>query len=182
MLGCAAGTPVEIWFQDEARVGQQGSQAYVWAPVGSRPAMVRDNRRHSAYLFGAICPARGVGAAIISPAANTIAMNHHLAEISTQVAPGAVAILLTDGAGWHQPGERLQVPANIRLLHLPPYSPELNSMENVWAFLRSNKLCNVVWNTYEEIVDACDKAWHFLINDPGRIRSIGTREWACVTL
>jgi len=182
LLGCAAGTPVEIWFQDEARVGQQGSHAYVWAPVGSRPAMVRDNRRHSAYLFGAICPDRGVGAAIISPAANTIAMNHHLAEISTQVVPGAVAILLADGAGWHQPGERLQVPANIRLLHLPPYSPELNSMENVWAFLRSNKLCNLVWNTYEEIVDACDKAWHFLTDDPDRIRSIGTRDWACVTL
>jgi hypothetical protein len=95
-------------------VGQQGTHAYVWAPVGSRPAMVRDNRRQSAYLFGAICPDRGVGAAIISPAANTIAMNHHLAEVSTQVAPGAIAVLLTDGAGWHQPGGRLRVPDNIR--------------------------------------------------------------------
>jgi hypothetical protein len=61
LLGCTAGTPIEIWFQDEARVGQKGSLTYVWAPVGSRPAMVRDNRHNSAYLFGAICPARGVG-------------------------------------------------------------------------------------------------------------------------
>jgi hypothetical protein len=163
-------------------VGQQGTHAYVWAPVGSRPAMVRDNRRQSAYLFGAICPDRGVGAAIISPAANTIAMNHHLAEVSTQVAPGAIAVLLTDGAGWHQPGGRLRVPDNIRLLRLPPYSPELNSRENVRDFLRANKLCNLVWNSYDEIVEACDSAWHFLTNDPDRIQSIGTRHWACVSL
>lgn len=78
MLGCAAGTSVEIWFYDEARLGQQGTRAYVSAPVGFRLAMVRDNRRQSAYLFGAICPDRGVDAAIISPAANTIAMKHHL--------------------------------------------------------------------------------------------------------
>jgi len=180
LLGCAAGTPVEIWFQDEARVGQQGTHTYVWAPVGSRPAMVRDNRRSSAYLFGAICPDRGVGAAIISPAANTIAMNHHLAEISTQVAPGAHAVLLVDGAGWHQTGKRMQVPKNISLLRLPPYSPELNSMENVWDFLRANKLCNLVWDTYDDIVDACQEAWLFLVNDPKRIQSIGTRAWACV--
>lgn len=180
LLGCAAGTPVELWFQDEASVGQQGTHAYVWAPVGSRPAMVRDNRRQSACLFGAICPDRGVGAAIISPVANTIAMNHHLAEVSTQVAPGAIAVLLTDGAGWHRLGGRLRVPDNIRLLRLPSYSPELNSMETVWAFLRANKLRNLVWETFEEIVDACEAAWHFPTNDPDRNRSIGPRKWACV--
>ena len=87
LLGTTAGMPIEIWFQDEARVGQQGTHTYVWAPVGSRPAMVRDNRHDSAYLYGAICPARGVGAAIIMPATNTEGMSEHLKEISTQVAP-----------------------------------------------------------------------------------------------
>jgi hypothetical protein len=124
LLGCTAGTPIEIWFQDEARVGQKGSLTYVWAPVGSRPAMVRDNRHSSAYLFGAICPARGVGAAVITPVVNVAAMNAHLAEISTQVAPGAHAVLLLDRAGWHQRGKRLCVPKNITLLDLPAYSPE----------------------------------------------------------
>jgi hypothetical protein len=181
LLGCAAGSPVELWFQDEARVGQQGTHAYVWAPVGSRPAMVRDNRRQSAYLFGAICPDRGVGAAIISPVANTIAMNHHLAEVSTQLAPGAIAVLLTDGAGSHQIGGRLRVRDNIRLLRLPSSSPELNSMENVWAFLRANKLCNRVWETFEEIVDAREAAWRFLTNDTDHSPSIGHREGACVS-
>ena len=70
--------PVEVWFQDEARVGQKGSLSYVWAPKGSRPPMVRDNRHDNAYILGAICPARGVGAAIITPAANTEYINAHL--------------------------------------------------------------------------------------------------------
>jgi hypothetical protein len=87
----AAGQPIEIWYQDEARVGQKGTHAYVWAEVGSRPAMVRDNRHDSVHLFGAICPSRGVGAAIIMPAVNTDAMNEHLKELSTQVATGAHA-------------------------------------------------------------------------------------------
>ena len=78
----AIGKPLEIWFQDEARVGQKGWISYQWAPIGSRPLAVRDNRHDSVYLFGAICPDRAVGAAIIMPAANTDAMNEHLKEIS----------------------------------------------------------------------------------------------------
>src|SRR5882757_551615 len=171
LLATTAGPATEVWFQDEARVGQQGSLTYIWAPVGSCPRMVRDNRHDSAYLFGAICPDRGVGAAIIMPAANAEAMNEHLSEISTQVSPGAHAILICDGAGWHQTGGRLKVPDNITLLPLPPYSPELNPMENVWHYLRENSLCSRVWDTYDDIVDACATAWHFLINDPQRIRS-----------
>ena len=178
----AAGKPVEIWFQDEARVGQQGSLEYIWAPTGSRPRAVRDNRRDSVYLFGALCPARATGAAVILPAANSEAMSIHLAEISTQVTPGAHAVVICDGAGWHQTGGELAVPGNISLLHIPPYSPELNPMENVWDYLRGNQLSHHVWPTYEDIVQACATAWRFLIADPGRIRSIATREWACVSL
>jgi transposase len=131
LLSSVADAPIEIWFQDEARIGQKGTHAYVWAPVGSRPPMVRDNRHDSAYLYGAICPARGVGAAIIMPAASAEGMNEHLKEISTQVTPGSHAALICDGAGWHQTGEKLQVPDNITLVPLPPYAPELNPMENV---------------------------------------------------
>ena len=182
LSGKQAGTPVEVWFQDEARVGQQGTHAYIWAPVGSRPSMVRDNRHSSAYIFGAICPSRGTGAALITPYANAEMMSLHLAEISTQVAKGAVALLVCDGAGWHQTGGKLVVPHNIALLHLPPYSPELNPMENVWDYLRQNKLCSLVWNSYNDIVEACVTAWNWFIADPGRITSIGSRSWACVSV
>jgi hypothetical protein len=180
--GCSAATAVEIWFQDEARVGQKGSLSYVWAPVGSRPPMVRDNRHDTAYIFGAICPARGVGAAIIAPAANMECMNLHLAEISTQVAPGSIAAVICDGAGWHQRGGEIKLPDNIVLLPLPPYAPELNPMENVWDYLRANKLSAGVWDSYDEILEACADAWNWLVNDPSRIRSIGSREWATVNV
>jgi len=163
-------------------VGQKGGHAYIWAPVGSRPPMVRDNRHDSAHLFGAICPARGVGAAIVMPSVNTEAMNEHLKEIGTQVASGAHAVLVLDGAGWHQTGGELNVPDNITLLSLPPYAPELNPTENVWEYLRANKLCALVWDTYDASIDACRDAWDFLVGDPDRIRSVGTREWASVNV
>ncbi len=119
---------------------------------------------------------------MITPYANTEMMNLHLAEISTQVSKGAVAMLICDGAGWHQTGGALVVPDNIVLLHLPPYSPELNPMENVWDYLRQNKLCSLVWDSYNDILEACSTAWNWLIADPNRISSIGAREWACVSL
>jgi transposase len=105
-------------------------------------------------------------------------MNLHLAEISSQVAPGAHAVLTLDGAGWHQTGGKLQVPDNISLLPLPPYSPELNPVENIWQFLRQNYLANRVFDTYSAIVEACCTAWNQLIADTPRIRAIATRSWA----
>ena len=167
-----------MWWQDEARVGQQGSLSYIWADKGSRPRAPRDQRYDWAYLFGAVCPARGIGAALVLPFVNAEAMNLHLAEISTQVAPDAHAVITLDGAGWHQAGARLVVPENISLLPLPPYSPELNPVENVWQFLRQNHLANRVFDTYTAIVDACCEAWNALTANPDRIRSIATREWA----
>ena len=113
--------------------------------------MVRDNRHDSAYLFGAICHARKVGAAIIMPSVNAEAMTEHLEEISTQIALGAHAVVVCDGAGWHQIGRpSCSVPHNITLLPLPPYAPELNPMENIWDYLRGNKLCKRVWNSYRK--------------------------------
>jgi hypothetical protein len=81
-----------------------------------------------------------------------------------------------------QTGGRLIVPDNITLLPLPPHAPELNPMENVWEYLRANKLSRLVWDSYDAIVAACRDGWNFLINDPDRIRSIGHRDWTCVNV
>ena len=114
------------------------------------------------------------------PAVYTEAMNEHLKEISTQVSPGAHAVLVCDGAGWHQPGKRLAYPTTSRSCRYRPNASELNPMENVWDYLRGNKLSSLVWDSSEAIVRACKDAWYFFVNDPERIVSIGTRHWASV--
>lgn len=173
----AAGTPVEVWHHDEARVGPQGTLSYVWADKGSRPEAFKDLRYEWAYLFGAVCAERGVGAGLVLPFANSDMMNLHLLEISKAVTPGHHAVLVLDGAGWHQTGGRLRVPDNITLLHLPPYSPELNPVENIWQYLRQNRLSNRVFDGYNAIVDACCEAWTNLMRSPNQIQSIATRPW-----
>src|SRR5450759_2591893 len=141
----------------------------------------RDQRYEWAYIFGAVCPQRRATAALVVPAANTEVMSLHLAEIGRQVAPGSHAALVLDGAGYHV-AKDLAVPHNITLVPLPPYAPELNPIENVWEYLRGNKLAITVFDSYDDILDkACD-AWTFFANDQNRIASITTRSWATVIL
>ena len=160
-------------------MGQQGTLTRIWARRGTRPRAVRDTRYQWAYLFGAICPDRAATAALVMPYANTETMNLHLVEIARAVAPGAHAVLVLDGAGWHG-GNDLVVPDNITLLTLPPYAPELNPVENVWQYLRSNKLASTVFDGYADIVDKCCTAWNFFAEDTKTVASITTRSWARV--
>jgi hypothetical protein len=152
----------------------------IWARKGSRPRAVCDTRYEWAYLFGAVCPERAVGVGIVMPYANTEAMNKHLEEIGRAVAPGAHAALVLDGAGWHDSAD-LVVPENITPMVLPPYSPELNPVENIWEYLRKNKLANRLYDTYEDIVDACCDAWNPLMALPNTIATLTRREWAKVS-
>jgi putative transposase len=117
-------TPVEIWFQDEARIGQKNGLVRQGAWRGTRPTQPADQRYDNAYLFGAICPARGVGAALALPYADTDRMQLHLDEISRNVAEGAHAVLLLDRAGWHITG-KLDVPKNITPIFLPSRAPRV---------------------------------------------------------
>ena len=153
-------TPIEIWFEDEARIGQKNGQVRQWAKRGSRPCQPADQRYGNAYLFGAICLARGVGAALALPYANTEMMQLHLDEISRNVAEGAHAALLLDRAVWHITG-KLDVPDNITPIFLPSRAPELNPVENVWQYLRQNWLPNTVFENYDAIVDAAVTAVSF---------------------
>ena len=171
------GIPIEIWFQDEARVGQQGTLTRVWARRGTRPRAPHDQRRSSAYIYGAVCPERGTGSALVLPKANTAGMNLFLKDLSDNVTPGAHAIVLLDGAGWHR-SKKLEIPENITLFRIKASSPELNPVENIWQFLRQNKLAIQVWDNYESIVTSCCDAWSWLMSTPEQIKSIATREWA----
>jgi transposase len=111
------------------------------------------------------------------PEVNIAAMEAHLAAVSERVSPGAHAVLVLDGAGWHS-SPRLRVPDNISLLPLPHYSPELSPVENVWEYLRQNRLGHRVWDSYEAIVEASCDAWNKLMRSPEQIATITTRLWA----
>ena len=102
-----------------------------WARRGTRPSAPQDQRTASTYIFGAVCPREGKGAALVLPFCNTAGMNLHLAEIARMVEPGRHAVLLLDQAGWHLSAD-LEVPGNITVLPVPAKCPELNVMENVW--------------------------------------------------
>ena len=104
-------------------------------------------------------------------------MQLHLDEISRNVAEGAHAVLILDRAGWHTTS-KLDVPDNITPIFLPSRAPELNPVENVWEYLRKNKLSNRLYQTYEDIVEACCEAWNYLMARPEQIASIATRSWA----
>jgi hypothetical protein len=171
------GTEIELWWQDEARVGQKNNITRRWAPRGTRPSAPRDQRTTSAYIFGAICPRKGKGAALVMPWCDTAAMQAHLAEISATVDAGAHAVVILDQAGWHI-SNALSVPRNLTLLPLPPRSPELNPVENVWQYIRDNWLSNRVFQSYDDIVAFCCDAWNRLIERPWKIMSIGIRDWA----
>ena len=145
-----------------------------WARRGTRPTQPADQRYDSAYLFGAICRARGVGAALALPYAYTDMMQLHLDEISRNVAEGAHTVLLHDRAGWHTTSH-LDVPENITPVFLPSRAPELNPVENVWQYLRSNWLSNRVFDTYDAIIDAACEAWQKFTAKPQTITSIGMR-------
>jgi transposase len=159
------------------RLGQKNGTVRQWARTGTRPRQPADQRYKSAYLFGAICPAEGTGAALVMPRADTQAMQAHLKEISRNVTPGAHAVLLLDRAGWHTTS-KLSIPNNVSLVFLPPRSPELNPVENVWQYLRQTHLSNRVFETYGAILDAASDAWNRLIEKPYKIMSLGLRPWA----
>jgi len=168
---------IEVWFGDQARVGQKNKITRRWAKRGSRPSAPSDQRTASTYIFGAICPKEGKAVGLILPWCDTAMMNLHLAAISADVAPGRHAALLLDQAGWHL-STKLTVPNNITIVPLPPKCPELNAQENVWQFMRDNWLSNRVFQDGDDLVDHCCYAWNRLEDQPWTVMSIGMRDWA----
>jgi len=169
-----AGKAVEVWFQDEARFGQQGTLTTVWADRGSRPTAVKQTEYDWLYLFAAVNPRTGESSALLAPSVNTDFMNEHLRFISRQAGPNQQVVLVLDQAGWHV-AKALRVPENVTLLHLPPYSPELNPIERIWAYLKSHYLSNRVFVDYDDILTACRNAWNALPET--RLQSICQTDW-----
>ncbi|WP_181136821.1 transposase, partial [Vibrio hyugaensis] len=113
---------VDAWFQDEARFGQQNTTTRLWAERGTRPRAVKQQQFEYAYLFGSVCPRRGIGEAIVVPWVNKEIMIQHLHQISQVTEYGRHAVVTMDGVGWHTDDIAEQF-NNVSIIKLPPYSP-----------------------------------------------------------
>lgn len=121
-------------------------------------------------------PASGEDFTLVLPAANAGVMQLFLDRFAATLADDVHALMVLDGAGWHD--ERaLRLPDNLSLLALPPYSPELNPVERLWLHLREHYLSLRLFDDTEDIVEACCQAWNRLTRQPQRIRSLCNYPW-----
>jgi transposase len=162
---------LRVFFQDEARFGQQGTTTNLWAPKGSRPTALRQTEYEYLWVLGAVCPETGRSEGLLSPRLNTDVVQVFLDEFSTTIAADEHAVMIWDGAGFHT-SRKLRVPDNITLLQLPPYSPELNPMENLWHYLKSHYWSNRAYADYEELEEAAIDAWRIAVLDTDLMKTV----------
>jgi len=165
---------VQVWFQDEARIGPQGTLTHVWGERGATPRAVRQTDYQWGYIFGAVNPLNGDSSALMAPTVHTDLMNTHLRMIAEEAGDDVHGVLVLDGAGWHQSND-LKVPASMTLLFLPPYAPELMPMERVWQWMRQHDLSNRVLADTTAIDEACRASWRKLTKE--KLQSITHTPW-----
>ena len=162
---------VEVYFEDEARFGQQGTMARVWARKGSRPRAVRQTQYAYLYVLTAVCAATGLATGLISPTLNVGVINVFLERFSRELPAGTHAIMIWDGAGYHT-SQDVVVPANVSLIQLVPYSPELNPVENLWHYLRSHYWSLRVYANVDALEEAAMSAWRRVCLVPESVKSM----------
>jgi transposase len=149
---------IEFWFQDEMRYGNKTRIAAVWQLRGSSPSTRKQNGFQNRYIYGAVNPESGQHVGLVFSECSAEAMNIHLGLVSQALAVGSHAILIMDQAPWHSNAKtKLVVPANITILDLPPYSPELNPVERLWLWLKERHLANRIIKKSEDLMTlGCD--------------------------
>jgi transposase len=167
---------LEIWFEDEARFGQQGTVTRVWAPVGSRPRAVKQTQYGNLYVLAAVCPRTGNSAGLLAPKLNTDTVNAFFKQLSLEIAADVHVVMIWDQAGYHTSG-LLKTPENVTLLSLPPKSPELNPIENLWHYLRSHHWSNRAYEDYNALELAAGDAWHKSCLNPELMKTVCAVHW-----
>jgi len=160
-----------VWFQDEARFGQQGTLTRQWAPKGSRPSAWRQTQYDYLYVFGAACPQTGQTVGLLAPYLNTDTVNAFFREFEKETDPDVHVVMIWDRAGFHT-SHKVMVPENVTLVGLPPYSPQLNPIEKLWQYLRQHYWSNRVYEGYDHLRQAANHAWKKVCLNPTKIRTI----------
>lgn len=148
--------PIVVFFEDEGRFGRISREMYCWVKKDMVPSVARQMVREYIYAYSALAPQTGDCFSMIAPHCNTEAMNCFLSQLCTQYADYRIVLLL-DKAGWHI-SKSLQLPDNILLLHLPPYSPELNPVELLWREIRRKHFHNKIFNSLDQVEDSLSDA------------------------
>lgn len=160
-------------FQDEAGFGRIFKPGACWAPRGMRPQVPAHHIREMRYAYGAVCPATGDHFFLELPYCKTDCMNIFLSELASYYSDKYI-VLICDNAVWHK-SKFLVVPDNIMILHIPPYTPEMNPIEQVWAEIRRRGFVNKVFATLDQVVDQLCDVIKSLKNS--EIKSITHRDW-----
>ena len=164
-----------VLFQDEARFGRISDRRRCWGPMPQRPVVGTGKFLVPFRLKAAICPSDGQMATLVMPTVDAEIMSLFLRH-TAEVFAGDYCLMFLDRAGWHLARD-LDIPPTIRLLHLPPYSPELNPVEVLWKHLRENYFGNLVMKSLDEVEDRLVEAMHDLIQHPEIVRSLAEFHW-----
>jgi transposase len=167
--------PLRLMFQDEARFGRISDTRYCWCRRPARPLVRAMVTQQYTYAYGAVSPQDGRFDSLVLPHVNSGCMQIFLDEIASRY-PNDNVVMVLDGAGWHK-SKGLCLPGNLRLLFLPPYSPELNPQEHLWDELREKHFNNRVFDSIDVLEDHLVAALRDLENAPGRIKSITGWDW-----
>jgi hypothetical protein len=163
---------VEVWFEDEARFGQKGSLTTVWADKGSRPRAPKQGGFGNRHVLTAVCPATGRAEGLVSAVLNTGVVQSFLDQLSGTIPDGVRVVLVWDGAGYHSASTSLRCPANLTLVSLPAYAPELNPVERLWLYLREHHWSNRTYPDLDALEDAAVDGWRAVCLHPDKIKTI----------
>lgn len=169
---------VEVWAEDEARLGLKPIARRVWSLKGRRPTSNGQAKFESLYVFGFAHPATGRNRTLILPKANTTTMGQALADFAGWADPGRrkVLVLIVDNAGWHVAG-KLAVPPNVVLVHLPSCTPELQPAEPLWPLVREG-LANKTFPTLAALTEPLERRCRWLAVDTATVKGAVGFHWA----
>ena len=164
---------MRLMFEDEAGFGRINKPKRCWCSRQTRPSVPCHHIREYRYVFGAVEPITGEHYFWVMSHCDTACMNFYLNELSMAYAADQI-LLICDGAGWHK-SNGLKIPENITILHIPPYTPEMNPIEQIWKQLRSMGFRNEVFKSLEHVVDRLCVTIRQLTNE--MVSSITCRDW-----
>jgi transposase len=162
--------PVVVFFEDEGRFGRISREMYCWVRKDMVPAVARQMVREYIYAYSAIAPQTGDCFSMIAPYCNTDAMNCFLDQLSMQYEHYRIVLLL-DKAGWHT-SRNIRVADNLLLMHLPPYSPELNPVELLWREIRRKYFHNKIFNSLDAVEDTLSIALKWYHRNTNAIKQL----------